>query len=288
MNRPEITAVREFSSEQALEEMRTKMPSLLYKYRSWSNKFQKATLLAPEIYFSAPSQLNDPFDIKLTYTWDDTEIFHPLFMEKLREQFPTMTQIPQGTRDFEVALSNYFEYIIKTNPQKWFEQNQEALRRGNIYDQLGLFCATTNPLDELMWAYYGDSYKGFCTGYDSIELWTAKPCEFGKVHYLSEPLEFSFINEEHIMDRFIDRFIKNNKWKHEDEYRFLTYIDNEKERLLPLNKSSIKEVYVGNKMNNDDISEIIECLKTDYHSQAKLFKVVDGPNSKLIAEQIIY
>lgn len=35
-------------------------PSVLYKYRSWSDELQKKSLTHREFFFSSPSKLNDP------------------------------------------------------------------------------------------------------------------------------------------------------------------------------------------------------------------------------------
>jgi hypothetical protein len=143
MTRPSISEAKILSQKEAVENIRKKVPTL-YKYRPWQTDYQKSALLAPEIYFSAPSQVNDPFDIKLAYSWDLNEVNDPRFLEKLRKQFPNITRLSPGTRDYEVALSNFFENVTKLNPQKWFQQNQQFVRRSNIYETIGLFCATTD------------------------------------------------------------------------------------------------------------------------------------------------
>src|SRR5688500_17124193 len=43
------------------------MPNrILYKYRSWSNDFDKKVLSQNEFYLSSPKSFNDPFDCRIT------------------------------------------------------------------------------------------------------------------------------------------------------------------------------------------------------------------------------
>src|SRR5690349_8711555 len=119
MNRPSIGKSREIPNEILEEEFRKSAPSILYKYRSWSDETNKNSLTKSQIWFSSPKQLNDLYDIRLAYFFDPEEVYKPEFFSKLRREFPNMTRTIPGTKDFETALENQYD-LIKTNPQKWF------------------------------------------------------------------------------------------------------------------------------------------------------------------------
>ena len=48
----------------------TELPSILYKYRDWTNKFHRRLISKQEIYFAKPSEFNDPFDGNIPIRWD--------------------------------------------------------------------------------------------------------------------------------------------------------------------------------------------------------------------------
>jgi hypothetical protein len=285
MNRPLAGKAREIPDKILEEEFRKSTPPVLYKYRTWTSEKHKEALTKSLIWFSNTKQLNDLYDIRLAYTFDPEEVHKPEFFAKLRERFSSMTRTIPGTRDFEYALENHYD-LIKADPEKWFYNNQASLRQGGAYDVIGLFSTTTNPVDELMWAHYGNSHKGYCIGYDSFLLWQAKHSMFGKAHYISKPINYSFLDSD--PENFIDLFIKAEKWTYEEEYRLVTFIDNDEERLVTVKKSTIKEVILGNQISPQAEDEIIKCLKNRYNSKVNLYKIEADNVPELKLSPVLY
>jgi hypothetical protein len=283
-NRPIAGKSREIPEGILEEEFRKANPQILYKYRNWLHETHKDALRKSQIWLSSPKQLNDLYDIRLAYTFDSNEVYKPEFFAKLRSQFSTMTSAIPGTRDFEVALDNHYE-IIKADPQEWFNRNQTDLRNGPIYEEIGLFSTSENPLNELMWAHYGDSHHGYCIGYDSYLLWQAKRSFYGAAHYVKEPIRYSFLDDN--ANSFIDMFIKSEQWSYEKEYRFWTFVSNDNERLVDINIAAIREIILGNKISTQAKLEIIQCLKDRYRSKVSLFKIKES-RSGLTRTQINY
>lgn len=286
MSRPIAGEAREIPNEILEDEFRKSTPPILYKYRNWISDYHKEALKKSQIWFSSPKQLNDLYDIRLAYTFNSEEVHTQEFFNKLKKEFPNMTRLIPGTRDFEIALGNKYEQI-KLNPQKWFFDNQVSLREGDIYEQIGLFSTTIDPINKLMWAHYGDSHMGYCVGYDPFLVWNAKHSFCGTAHYLNEPLQFSFL-EDKDPTGFIDLFIKDQDWSYEKEYRFVTFIENESDRLVKVDVSAVKEVILGKNISKVSEIEIIKCLKEKYHSLVSLFKIQEGMGSKLVLKSIPY
>lgn len=285
MSRPTIGKAREIANEILEEEFRKSTPPILYKYRSWAKKEHKEALTESQIWFSSPKQLNDLYDIRLGYTFNSEEVYKPEFFTKLKEQFRGMTRTIPGTKDFEYALENHYD-LIKADPQKWFYNNQISLRQSNLYDVIGLFSTTINPIDELMWAHYGDGHTGYCIGYDTFLLWQAKRSMFGIAHYINKPIDYSFIDND--PENFIDLFIKADKWAYEKEYRLVTFVDNDEERLVKVNSSAIKDVILGNKIFSQTEDEIIKCLKNQYNSRVNLYKIETDNVPGLKLSRVLY
>jgi hypothetical protein len=285
MIRPSIEDIKHIPEDEVESRARASMPPIVFKYRSWKLQHHKSALLNTEIWFSSPKELNDLYDIRLAYKFNPEEIHTPEFFNKLREVFPSMTTFIQGTRDFEIALQNHFDYVIKPDPIKWFHKNQADLRNGPIYERLGLFSTTKDPLSMVMWAYYAESYSGISIGYDPYVIWNTKHSICGIAHYIKEPLEHSFIKES---EYFIDLFIKNERWEHEQEYRFVTFVQNDKERLVQLPLSAIKEVILGKNISKVAEDEVVNCLRNRYNSKVKLLKVQEGHGETLILSNLSY
>tara|TARA_B110000908_G_C10223573_1_gene436679 strand:+ start:1226 stop:1393 length:168 start_codon:yes stop_codon:yes gene_type:complete len=46
----------------SFEEMKGEYPDILYKYRTWSDKYHKTVLTQKQLYYSPPSEFKDPKD----------------------------------------------------------------------------------------------------------------------------------------------------------------------------------------------------------------------------------
>jgi len=232
------------------EEVKAKAPPVVYKYRHWENDFHKSILTENLIWFAHPKDLNDPYDIRVPVRFNFDEVDHPIFFERLKyhaqSRFP---HLHPDSRDFKVICENQFD-IIKANPKAHFEKNYKEIREGVLYDSIGVFSLSKDPLNETMWAHYGNNSKGFCVGFDTIALSKELDMAFGHVHYDDQPPLHSFIKpiDENQKNEI---FLKHTNWKYEEEFRIITLrIKNEADRKVLFNQSIIKEVIVGANMQN--------------------------------------
>jgi hypothetical protein len=286
MSRPKINSIRFIPDEIVESRMMESMPTVLYKYRSWTDKNHKASLIDSTIWFSSPKSLNDLFDIRLSYDFDGNEVFTNEFYQKLQQMFPSMTNLIPRTRDYEVALQNHYDHI-KADPQLWFHERMDHVRNGNIYDQVGLFSTTTDARNKRMWAYYGDAHKGYCVGYYPYAIFKSRSMEVGKAIYIDKPLPYTYIKKDP-SEIWSDLFIKDKEWEHEDEYRFLTFVESENDRLTKLDRAAIKEIILGKNISAEAEEEIVEILKEKYQSAVSLYKIEEGKLSTLISRHIPY
>ncbi len=247
------------------------VPPITYKYRQWSEPNHQSILTKNGIWFTHPKELNDPYDIRVPVRFDYSEIDKPEFFEVLKMQtqirFP---QFPPKSREFRVVCDNKLD-IIKENPQKHFEENYLELRESDLYDRIGVFSLTSDCLNETMWAHYGNNAKGFCIGFDTVDLLKKAPGGFGFVDYEKDPPLHSFIRpiSENQKD---EMYLKNTKWEYEKEFRLLTFrVKSDKDRLFNFNPAIIKEIVLGSLISNEDRNEIIEILKKKYKSKVRLF-----------------
>jgi len=150
-------------------EVKAKFPPILYKYKNWVDDYNKKVLSDSSIWFSAPSQLNDKFDVRIGVRFNKDEVNHPIFFEKVKKMFrDNHPFLAPDSRDIQIMSGNHLD-SMKADPIKWFEAVYNDLRNNGTFDVFGVFSLTTDPLNGRMWAHYGDQYKGYCVGYDTIE-----------------------------------------------------------------------------------------------------------------------
>lgn len=265
----------EFNEEIAAD-IRKNAPIILFKYRDWKVDTHKAILTENKIWFAHPKELNDPYDIRIPVRFNYDEVNHPLFLEKLRLiSIQELNWLSPGSREIRILTENRLK-LIKEYPEKYFEENYLVLRESKVYDGVGVFSLTKNELNETMWAHYGNNSKGFCIGFNTVELCRNIITSFGPVRYEDNPPVYSFIKEWN-ENEFDNSFFKHSKWSHEEEFRLITYgINNSEERLKEIPEKTIEEIVLGEKISEKDTKEIISVLISKYNRRIKLYKAIPG------------
>lgn len=189
---------------------------------------------------------------------------HPRRHEKTREEL-----IYDATDRF-----NY----IRSNPKKHWEENRQAIidMDANFY---GILSLTHNPGNILMWSHYANFHTGFCLGIDMIMFcseiakeFQSSGCKIGPVCYKDEYPEVDF-NATALMKSINLCFTKSLCWEYEEEYRFV--FPNNANKVIKYPKGVIKELYLGCKMPDNHIDEIIKFLK-DENLKIILYKMEMG------------
>lgn len=221
-------------------------PPVVYKYRAdWNNPFHKELITSQTLWFAAPKDLNDLYDIRTPVEFDFSEIEHPIFFQKLKGHLQANNPNTAFTeRDINVICENKLDEIRK-DPKSYFEKNYRDIREGDIYDRVGLFSCTTDELNETMWAHYGNNNQGFVIGFNTVELSRNLFCSIGLVRYSDDIPKYSFLNLK-MDDDFDIYFLKSKKWEYEKEFRFFTIGDDANiNRVKKYSVSSVAEFILG-------------------------------------------
>lgn len=150
----------------------------------------------------------------------------------------------------------------------------------------GIYSLSKNHLDELLWAHYANSHKGFCLAFDLEQLLANIGCEnyySGNVKYKKSPPQvglFDMLNpkEKRMITKY--GFYKSKRWEYEQEYRIIT----KNIGLHSYSSNALKGIYFGYKMEDQQKEEIIakfQNRKMNYY-QIKLEK----SSYKFISEKI--
>lgn len=130
-------------------------PDLAYHYQPLRDSVMmgwlERTLLQNQMYFSSPASFNDPFDSKVTPSFDGTPEQKRAHMERLALLKFGSNSTEDAKTTIEAALAD----------PKFHERSYEAFRETEI-NTLGIYCLSEKRDDILMWSHYADSHRGVC------------------------------------------------------------------------------------------------------------------------------
>ncbi|EEX36512.1 hypothetical protein VIB_002827 [Vibrio metschnikovii CIP 69.14] len=224
--------------------IRTKMsiPKKLYKYESVTTQ-ALANLKNGQIYFSLPSQFNDPFDCSLPISLD----LRVESLSRFRQSFLGRGNLP------ELSLKQLNNMSDSDLSQMLNRAMYDIL--GTNLKGKGVSCFSSDFNNLLMWSHYGAKHTGFCLEFDtSLEPFS----KARKVKYVDDfpklDAEVMVVdcNYEPVLELL---HTKSAAWRYENEWRC---IHNEAPLAYMYEQASLTGVYFGSETDEACI-EII-CL----------------------------
>jgi hypothetical protein len=216
----------------------------IYKYRSYYKR-DIELLSSSKIYAPNKTELNDPYE----------GLIEPIIFEELD------------------MLKNILSIAFKTKNYRTIEVSMEKFEKGakNLIDHtstMGIYSLSRIYDDELLWAHYSDSHKGFCIEFNLVELMdlyyqTSKNINFVNfvnVDYRKETPKLSLedvtkeINDKEITTKILGS--KSLVWKYENEIRLVFEGTGEKY----FNFKAIKSIIFGARASKEDIDYTINTI----------------------------
>lgn len=210
----------------------------VYKYRGSDDRaiFERDLYSIEKNYFWAPdfSNLNDPCETTIS-------------------------------SDTLIKQSKFVLPFLGENSSEKFQPVMEAL--DNILahtEKMGIYSLSKTFDDELLWAHYANSHKGFCIEYDLeilLDTYKSNNLYSFSVIYKKEPPSVAFKdiinsgNSETLIHKMAG--YKSLRWKYEEEIRIIT--DDFGEHSYGF--EAVKSIYFGNRMIENDKVEIMNRLK---------------------------
>lgn len=154
-----------------------------------------------------------------------------------------------------------------------------------LRENIGIFSLSKTQSDELLWAYYADSHRGFCIEYDLDKLQELNkiPIIFEVIYQKEIPKidEKAAFKEDGIKDILkLTSGRKSEKWKHEEEIRACI----EPHGIFEYDYRAINAIYFGLKMpkNNNELGEQNNSLPESYSkvSQNEVMRTLQGRDIK--------
>jgi len=185
----------------------------LYKYREFDERNIKM-LVDKQIWFSRPSDFNDPFDCNLVPALSKTEADRQIQVSKIIDRLYSPDKAKKAKQNLE-ALDEFTsnEVIEDKSLQAHFEEAKS----------MGIYSLSETSKQLLMWAHYARNHTGFCIEYarDDIKHNFLNHCMCRPVNY---SLKYPNLNQE--LDTLgVNIYTKSKDWEYEKEWRLVSKRD---------------------------------------------------------------
>jgi len=277
---------------------------IFYKYQSLkgesnhSENYTLENLRKNQIYFSHPTDFNDPFDCKLNYIYKGKkELWYPLY--KKYNNY-TRAQAEKSLRE-EIDKGRFVKdgYYIIYDPKNDGNRGQyDNLFHGNFQkESLPLVsCFSEKHNDMLMWGHYADKHRGICLCFksykppidDSDKLPSDIDCSYSliplknynsskipspqlgiclwRVRYsnvLLNPINMLDSNSYYEIIRGLTT--KKSDWEYENEYRMIIAQSLfQQHNLINYNKEDLEGIIFGMNISLSDAKSVYEIVCDEY------------------------
>ena len=142
-----------------------------------------------------------------------------------------------------------------------------------IFADTGIFCVSETPNNQLLWAHYGDAYRGFCIGYAAYVV--PNPRVLHPVQYIGRVPRKLLLRQSLSPQELLEGFLlsKPRAWSYEREWRFMMAGDVGLVRTM----FPIVQVIFGPRMPLDQRTALVDATRaTDPDTRVAQPKVVNG------------
>jgi Protein of unknown function (DUF2971) len=161
-----------------------------------------------------------------------------------------------------ITQSKSISWLLGNNFDEKLLRVHEALENVlSLNKRLGIYSLSKNYLDELLWAHYANSHKGFCIEYDlDILLQTFKTEKVFSfpVIYNKTPPDITIADISNRNNTLLHKLsgYKSKRWEYEAEHRIITDYSGKQS----YNYQALKSIYFGLRMPEAHKLEIFKTL----------------------------
>lgn len=231
------------------------IPKILYKYRDFSNEFNKRTLFNFELFMASTSMFNDPYEGAIPFVYEPSDLTPSNIFLKMRElaiyEHPDWDESQIHEYCYEGQKKDLLNDEVHIDREN--EKNKEAIDKS-----FGILSVTIHPLNYLMWSHYGNSHYGYCLGFDVNILQEITNGTISPVIYdtkLPKLRLFEKIQYFHMKQLAT----KSDIWSYEDEFRIVK--SNASKEIIKYPKEMVRQIYLGCKLTFNAKNEIIDFVK---------------------------
>jgi hypothetical protein len=187
----------------------------LYKYGRLS-EHSEALFSTPTVWFSAPSQLNDPFECRPWFTFEGSQ-------DQIVQTLARAIQRQNTSISHNEVVANAVSIFLEgrhRDPETWKNLRQDVTTK--LANEIGLYCMSESCDSILMWSHYAADHCGYCLRFEA----TAHTPFFGysqRVRYSEDFPVVDFFNTPN--DKQVDLIFltKYRGWNYEREWRIIDH-----------------------------------------------------------------
>ena len=235
----------------------------LYKY-GHINEYSEELFSSAQIWCSAPSKLNDPFECRPWFTFDGNkdEIIETL-VRTFRRNNPVMTQSTATAEAVTIYRQGRHQ-----DPKTWEAIQQDVVQ--TLGDHIGLYCLSRIPDSILMWSHYGYEHQGYCLEFEATDhtevFGEAQPVLYSDNYPI---VDFFKTPKEQQFDLIFPT--KYTNWAYEQEWRIIDFQNGPGPRKYPA--ELLKSVIFGLRMSEPNKALIRQWVSRRGHD-VKFFQSV--------------
>ena len=249
----------------------------LYKYRP-DNEHTLRLLECQELCFSFAEDFNDPFDCRVLIDCEGNEDA----WRKLAESIPMSTETKWEAMEYLKS--------INFNPKTIKEQSDK-----HDFKTFIVYCLSEIRDNILMWSHYTNSHHGICIGFETsiqnnslcirhndsdLKCHPEPACHnflpISKVDYKDQyPQPYDMFKSK-TADLIAFLTTKGEDWKYEKERRIILAYGDIKKNTIKFNKSTLKEVILGSKVDESFTKQVFNIIKKDYLAKGHSVEVFES------------
>lgn len=226
-------------------------PDLLYKYHKINSHLEEI-IKSSRIWFSHQNELNDPYDCKYSISDD-------FLMSLFKRASETLVSDLNENTNIHDRINKRILPSLRT------EKGMQFIYNMLFGERLGwsACCFTTDPLNELMWAFYGDNYKGVCLEFDFSKTILLQE-KLNQVKYTDTLPELCKIDD-------LVEILRTKKtiWSFEREWRLVSKTNGH----VPFNKESLTGIIFGFNSSLNDIENVLKLLIDNGFTKIKIKQI---------------
>ncbi len=252
----------------------------LYRYRKFNENTIKE-ILNGELFFSLPSELNDPYDcLPIFETEGSIEEYKKLY-KNIRKKYHYNEL---SNEEIDIRVQEEFDESKITDKEALSDFINKSMLHSR--SQVYVCCFSENCDNTLMYAHYANDHTGICLEYNFPSL--ASQFEIlGKVNYETERPIIKFIDgfdmgEKEYSKRFL--LTKSKPWEYESEHRIIAFpltdegklLDSvipvsSKHRLIKLKANTLMGIVLGYKISDKNQTMLIDKIRSN-NLEIKIYK----------------
>jgi Protein of unknown function (DUF2971) len=187
----------------------------LHHYQPFNIDWLRTMIVGKKLRFSNPARFNDPWDCKPGFNSDAA--LDPVHREKQVQWYIKITRKHGSFPEEEIQRR---AQILRDNPLK-LKERIDAIS-ASYPDQMDkcwrVYCLSTHPDHELMWAHYAASHTGVCLQFKTRDHLFFQAL---RVNYLRYYPVIDVADESDEGNLRTIMLTKSRAWKYEEEYRLI-------------------------------------------------------------------